>query len=161
LTGRLAPSPRAFSTSTGGFRPHLREAINDARIFVAPIESRPRQQLYASALDAGRHSETVELYLMEPLRARPRRAGRVGAGPSAEAATPHSETCDLWTCVRPIARPSPRTSQTPNRDHSPTAWRTGQNDPCSPFSPWAVSVRGPRARRSCRRHALHRARFFR
>ena len=51
-------------------RPYLFEGGNDARIFVAPIEACPRQQLDVLALDARRHAEAVEFNLMEPLRSR-------------------------------------------------------------------------------------------
>jgi hypothetical protein len=50
------------------FAPTFYERFNYARIFAAPIESRPRQHLHPLALDARGHAETVELDLMEPLR---------------------------------------------------------------------------------------------
>ena len=61
----LTPGLRRYCQ---GFRPYFHERFNYARIFVAPIESRPRQQLPPPALDARRHSETVEFDLMQPLR---------------------------------------------------------------------------------------------
>ena len=57
-----------FAVEVSGLGPHLREGGNDARIFVAPIEARPRQQLHSPALDARGHAKAVELDLMEPLR---------------------------------------------------------------------------------------------
>jgi hypothetical protein len=57
-----------FIVQIGGFRPHFRKRFNYAWIFVAPIESGPRQQLHPPALDARGHAETVEFDLVQPLR---------------------------------------------------------------------------------------------
>ena len=57
-----------FAVEIGGLHRQLREGGDDARIFVAPIEPRPRQQLHTPTLDARGHAEAVELDLMQPLR---------------------------------------------------------------------------------------------
>ena len=57
-----------FAVEIRGFRSRVGERFNDARIFLAPIEPCPRQQLRPTAVDARRQAETVEFDLMEPLR---------------------------------------------------------------------------------------------
>src|SRR5208282_6941591 len=52
----------------GGLNGDLREGGKDARIFVARIESSPRQQLRSPAFDTHGHAEAIKFDLMEPLR---------------------------------------------------------------------------------------------
>ena len=63
----VVANPTQFAVEIRDFRPRFRERFNHARIFVAPIETGPRQQLRPPALDASGHSETVDFDLMEPL----------------------------------------------------------------------------------------------
>jgi hypothetical protein len=59
----IVANARQFAVEIHGFRPHLRERFNYARIFSASIESRPRQRLPSPALDV-----SIQFDLMEPLR---------------------------------------------------------------------------------------------
>ena len=52
-----------FAVEIHGFRPHLRERFNYARMFSASIETRPRQRLPSPALDV-----SMQFDLMAPLR---------------------------------------------------------------------------------------------
>jgi hypothetical protein len=67
--------PAQLAVEVGRLHPYLRERGDHTRIFAAPVEPRPGQQLRPAALNPRRHAETVELNLMEPLR-----PGRGGCG---------------------------------------------------------------------------------
>ncbi len=52
----------------GGLHRQLRERGDDRRVFVAPVESGPGQQLHPSTLCTRRHAEAVDLDFVNPLR---------------------------------------------------------------------------------------------
>jgi len=62
------PQCRMIRLEISGLNGDLREGGNDARIFVAPIESSPRHQLRSPAFDTHGHAEAIEFDLMEPFR---------------------------------------------------------------------------------------------
>ncbi len=57
-----------FAVEVGALDRHLCESCRDARIFLAPVEPGPRQQLHAPMVDARGHAKAVELDFVEPSR---------------------------------------------------------------------------------------------
>jgi hypothetical protein len=66
LGNPASSTPQSSPSMLSSFRPHIGKSLDDAWIFVGPVEPGPSQELPAAMIDTRGHAKAVQLYFMVP-----------------------------------------------------------------------------------------------